>query len=56
MWTNEINCVGHHLGEMDRWVSEDQIGDNLNKSSVLILSKGNNDKFCPVLVWSMSDL
>ena len=39
-WTNEINCMLYQL----------------KKSSVLILSKGNNDKICPVLVWSMSDL
>ena len=59
---NEINCMGFQLGKinpwgtMDKWVSAEQIWENLEKSSVLILSKGNNDKICPVLVWSMSDL
>ena len=41
---------------MDKWVSAEQIWENLEKSSVPILSKGNNVKLCPVLVWSMSDL
>ena len=54
--------MNHQLGKinswgtMDIWVSAEQIWENLEKSSVLILSKGNNDKICPVLVWSMSDL
>ena len=44
------------MGKMDIWVSAEQIWENLEKSGVLIMSKVINDKICPVLVWSMSDL
>ena len=44
-WTNVINCMGYQLGKinlwgtMDQWVSAERIWENLEKSSVLIMSK-----------------
>ena len=55
VWNHQLGKITS-WGTMDIWVSAEQIWENLEKSSVLILSKGNNDKICPVLVWSMSDL